>query len=251
VTLYYSMPFQVTVLGGLTTNPAFICGFNNSAGAQSGQPTVVGARIYARLDGSGYDLGIGKNDGNTSNIIWYPNALTLNSTNFIVAAYGFSGTPAASNDTVSLWINPSLSTFGGAVAPAPDVSTSIGNNMGSTSVSDEIASFVLREDTTLEPAIMNVGAISVGTTWADVTPPTLQLVPFPIISRSLDNTKSNFILTWLSVPGHQYQVIGTTNITTPRSTWTNVGSAIIATNTNTSATNPVTPTKNFFGVIGH
>jgi hypothetical protein len=30
-----------------------------------------------------------------------------------------------------------------------------------------------------------------------------------------------------------------------------VGSAITATDTNTSATNPVTPTRNFFGVIGH
>ncbi len=250
VTLYYSMPFQVTVLGGLTTNGAFIAGFNNSAGAQSGQPTVVVARLYARLDGAGYDLGIGKNVGTANDIAWDTNTFSLNATNFVVAAYTFSGTPGATNDIASLWVNPSSSTFGGS-APASDASTTAGNNMGSTSPTDEIASFILREDTTVEPAVMNVGAVSIGTTWADVTPTgTVPLTPFRITSQALDGTKANLIMTWQSVPGHQYQVIGSTSITTARSNWTNVGSQIIATDTNTSATNPVVPTKNFYGVIG-
>ena len=254
VTLYYSMAFQVNILGGLTTtNPAFIAGFNNSAGAQTGQPSIVGARLYARLDGSGYDLGIDKDDSTTSNVVWEPNPYSINTTYFIVAAYTFSGSPAATNDTVSLWVNPPTNTFGGT-APAPDVTTSIGGNMGSTSPTDVIASFLLREASALEPAGMTVDDVSVGATWADVTPTgnvSSQLSPFKILSRSLDNTKANFILTWQSVPGSHYQVIGSPTATTARSSWTNVGSQITATATNTSATNPVSGTKNFYGVVGH
>jgi hypothetical protein len=254
VTLYYSMAFQVNILGGLTsTNPAFICGFNNSAGAQTGQPSVVGARIYARLDGSGYDLGIDKNNATTTNVVWNTNTLTVGTTYFIVGAYSFSGTPAASNDTVSLWINPPTNTFGGS-APPPDVSSSVGNNLGTTSLTDEIASFILREASALEPAVMTVDDVSVGVTWADVTPTgntSTQLSAFPILSQSTDITKSNFILTWQSVSGSHYQVIGSPTVSAARSGWTNVGSQITATGATTSATNPITATKNFYGVIGH
>jgi hypothetical protein len=254
VTLYYSMALDVTVPGSLsTTNPAFIAGFNNSAGAQTGQPSIVGARLYARLDGSGYDLGIDKDDSTTSNIVWEPNPYNLNTTYFIVAAYTFSGSPGATNDTVSLWVNPPTNTFGGT-APAPDVTTSIGGNMGSTSPTDVIASFLLREAVATEPAVMAVDDVSVGVTWADVTPTgnaSSQLAPFRILSRSVDNTHANFILTWQSVPGSHYQVIGSPTVSAARSTWTNVGSQITATGTNTSATNPITSTRNFFGVTGH
>ena len=232
--------------------PAFIAGFNNSAGAQTGQPSLIGARLYARLDGSGYDLGIDKNDSSTNDIAWEPNPYNINTTYFIVAAYTFSGTPGASNDTVSLWVNPPTNTFGGA-APTPDVTSSVGGNMGNTSPTDVIASFILREATSAEPAVMLVDDVSVGVTWADVTPTgnISSLTAFPIISRSVDSTRSNFILTWQSVPGSHYQVIGSPTVSAARSSWTNVGSQITATGATTSATNPITSTRNFYGVIGH
>lgn len=248
LTVYYSMSFDVTSLGGLTATPSIVAGFNNTAGAQSAQPSVIGARLYTALSGSGYILGINKADGVSNDIAWDTNTFTANETNFIVAAYTFSGTPGQSNDSVSLWVNPSSSTFGGATAPTPDATTSAGNNMGSTSVSDVIASFLLREASALEP-VMTVDELSVGVTWADVTPPaSVPVTPFRI-SGALDASKSNFILSWTSVSGASYQVLSTTNVAAARSTWTRVGSPITASGTNTSATNAISGTKTFFGVV--
>ncbi len=59
----------------------------------------------------------------------------------------------------------------------------------------------------------------------------------------------NFILTWQSMPGSNYQVIGSIDPTAALTNWTNIGSPITATDTNTSATNPITGAVGYFDVI--
>lgn len=73
--------------------------------------------------------------------------------------------------------------------------------------------------------------------------------PFSIIGGSVDVTGSNFVITWQSVPGAVYQVVGSTNATSALATWTNIGGPITASNTTTSATNPITSSQGFFDVI--
>jgi YDG domain len=246
LTVYYSMPFVINTPGGLSATPALIAGFNNSAGTQANQPTVYCARLNVRLDGAGYDIGINKADATNGDITWEPGLFNVGTTYFIVAAYKFSGSPGLVSDTASLWVNPSASTFGAASAPTPDITATAGPNLGNTSTSDIIDSFILRESTTVEPAVMTVGQLSVGTTWADVTPPATAAT-FPITSESISN--GNFILTWQSTPGTTYHVVGSPVATTPMHTWTNVTSPIVATGTSTSATNATSGSANFYGVI--
>ncbi len=169
-TVYYSMAFQVNTLGSLSSTPSFVAGFNNSTGSQSTQPTTVGARLYTRLSGTGFNLGINKADGTAGDIVWESATYSLNQTIFLVADYSFSGTPSAASDSVALWVNPNSSTFGSSTAPTADLTTSAGANMGTSGSSDQIASLLLREASTAEPGKMTADQVSVGITWADVTP---------------------------------------------------------------------------------
>jgi hypothetical protein len=73
--------------------------------------------------------------------------------------------------------------------------------------------------------------------------------PFSITGGSVDVSGSNFVITWQSVPGAVYQVVGSTNAISALATWTNIGGPITASNTTTSATNPITSSQSFFDVI--
>jgi hypothetical protein len=59
---------------------------------------------------------------------------------------------------------------------------------------------------------------------------------------------TNFVLTWQSTPGSSYQVIGNTNPAAPFSSWSPVGPPITATDSTTSATNPISLPLGFFNV---
>ncbi len=149
-----------------------------------------------------------------------------------------------------LWVDPNPSTLGAATAPAPDVSTSAGNQLGTTSLTDEMSSFILREDTGAEPGTMVVDALRIGLTWADVTP--VALSPFPITSVSVDGTATHLTITWQSVNGVTYHVIGSATATGPRSGWTAVsGTTTTASGTSASVTFaiPTTPAMTYFAVV--
>jgi autotransporter-associated beta strand protein len=70
---------------------------------------------------------------------------------------------------------------------------------------------------------------------------------FAIIARGVDVTGTNFYLTWQSTPGTNYQIIATTNLSSP--VWSNAGSPIAATSTTTSATNHIQQAQRFFQVF--
>jgi hypothetical protein len=73
--------------------------------------------------------------------------------------------------------------------------------------------------------------------------------PFAITSETVDETGTNFILTWQSVPGATYYVIGNSNATTALNLWPDAGSgAITATGTTTSVTIPMLAPVGFFDV---
>ncbi len=83
-----------------------------------------------------------------------------------------------------------------------------------------------------------------------VTNPNL---PFPITSATLDATRSNLILVWNSIPGVNYPVSSTTNLSISRAWGMPVGSLVGATGTTT--TNSVSlsglPAYSLFDVYTH
>jgi hypothetical protein len=184
------MAFRVDTIGSLASSGAFVAGFNNSIGAQSGQPTVVGARLYLRSSGAGFNFGINKADG--VNISWDSAVHTAGETIFLVGNYTFGPPGAATNDDSSaLWINPDPATFGAPLPPGPTVAASLGNDItGGTE--GQIISFLLREANTSEPSSMTVDELRIGTSWASVTPPGTVSKPTLNISRSTNAV----VLSW-------------------------------------------------------
>jgi hypothetical protein len=152
-TIYYSMAINITSLGGLTTGGAIIAAFNNTTGAQASNPTVLGSALEVRLSGTGYNIGIVKQSGQT--IVWDSGVQTVGSTIFVVGSYTFGGTS-------SLWIAPDKSSFGGS-APAATLTTGTGTDIAS------VSSFVIRGATTLEPSF-DADEVRVGLNYADVAP---------------------------------------------------------------------------------
>lgn len=249
-TLYYSMLFEVTETTGLSpTTPGFVVAFCQTAGTSGSAPTTGYARLYLQQDGGGFNIGINKADGMAADIAWdggneAPNIYGANTTYFIVAAYTFSGTPGVTNDSVSLWVDPSPSTFGAANPPAPDVTTSAGAEVGNSSPTDELSSFYIRNSNAFEPGGMVTDELSIGLSWADVTP---VFSSFPITSESVNTTAGTITLTWQSISGVSYHVAGSTSISAATS-WTQVGSEVTATGTSTTTTVPM-GSYNFFDVV--
>lgn len=169
-TLYYSFALQVTSISALTTAGAFIAGFNNSTASQTGQAGVVASRLYTRLSGSGFNLGINKANGTATDITWDSAVYNPGNTIFVVGSYTFN--PSASDDVSALWINPDSSTFAAGSAPAGSLTASGGADITANS----IASLLMREAATTEPSVL-LDELRVGANWADVTP-----VPEPAVS---------------------------------------------------------------------
>jgi hypothetical protein len=74
----------------------------------------------------------------------------------------------------------------------------------------------------------------------------LATAPFSVTNEYLDGL-GNIVITWQSQSNFIYQVVDTTNLTPPIS-WVNAGSPVVATNTSTSATIPITSSMNFLEV---
>jgi len=163
-TVFYSFLFKVNALGALGTSGGFFAGFNNSSGAQSTTPTVVGARTALRATGDGgFNVGLTKANANTFDT----NRFAPGDAVFVVGSYTFN-TGSTTDDSASLWINPGSTNFGSAIAPPANLTSTSGNDLA------QIASFVFfrrgTASSTLEPPDMISDELRVGTTWADVTP---------------------------------------------------------------------------------
>jgi hypothetical protein len=114
-------------------------------------------RLFARTNGAGFSLGIGKS---TAAAVYDANLLALNTTHLVVIKYQFNA--AASDDAVSLFINPTL----GAAEPAANVS-SVG---APTADAASINGYGFRQGSAANAPTLVIDGVMVGTTWAQVTP---------------------------------------------------------------------------------
>ena len=175
--LYYSFALKILDLAGATASGGFIAGFNNSIGTQTGQPTVVGTRVYARTAEGGFNLGVAKNSSTTTDWVWDETVFNTNETIFLVGSYTFTTAGGTTDDISKLWVNPDPAAFGAADPPATALIATGGNDIpGVSGNPPQIASFVFfqRSDVN-EPAAMIADELRVATTWAGVTPPAAQV----------------------------------------------------------------------------
>jgi hypothetical protein len=147
-----------------TSGTVYASALINISAAQSGDyffsiangTTTFIARLYAKSSGSGYVLGIGKS---TSPVVYDTTVRSFNATYLVVLKYAFL--PSASDDTISLFVGPTL----GGTTEAPALLTT-----GSTITDTASLGFAqVRQGTNTQAPTGRIDAIRVGTTWADVT----------------------------------------------------------------------------------
>ncbi len=199
-TLYYSHALKVVNTNGLSSG-IFMSGFNNSVGSQTGQPTVIATRLYIQATNGGFNLGLSKASSTSTDWVWDPRTFTTNQTIFIVGSYTFTG----SNDVSQMWINPSSNTFGAVTAPSPSLTTGNGGNISSS----QIASFIFVQRQATQPAGVLADELRIGTSWADVTPPSAPIRPTLV---GLSGPGGGFQFGFTNNTGHSYSVYMSTDL---------------------------------------
>ena len=120
--------------------------------------------VYAKISGSGYQLGIRKTGASTT---YASTVLALNINYLVVVKYVFG--PGSSDDTVCLYIGPTA----GQAEPAPDVTLTGGTDAAN------LQNVYLKSSSGY--GTWNFDTLRVGPAWADVTPtstpPPRQLSP--------------------------------------------------------------------------
>ena len=158
-TIYYSFIMNVNTMAGVTdVNGGYFATFG------SGSSTFGGTLWTKRVDDGVYNLGLEVRTGTAANTTWTTDAYTAGQTVFVVVGYTFGDPATASDDTVNLWVNP---TINGAQPAATITDTHSGTDLTS------ISNFILRQDSTGETPSMSVDELRIGTTWAQVTNGTL------------------------------------------------------------------------------
>jgi hypothetical protein len=146
-TVYTSLVMNVLNTTGLTSSGTycFILGSatNNFAG-----------RIFIKISGTGYVLGISKTA--TAPVSW-SSVLPVSTSHLIVLGYEIKA--GSSNDIVSLWIDPPITT----IQPGSDFSTSSGSDFGGGNTID---GFMLRQATGTPN--VSIDDIGISTTWSDL-----------------------------------------------------------------------------------
>ncbi len=153
-------------------------------------------RVYVRSSGAGFVFGVSKS---TTSIVYETTVRSFSTIHLVVLKYTFN--PIATDDVVSLYVNPVLG------SPEPTATIAPTTNGGATdAVSlDRIA---LRQGAASSASAQVIDGIRVGTTWASVTP-----VSTPTTS-SISPTNAN-----AGTPGLTLTVNGTNFINGSNVTW--------------------------------
>jgi predicted esterase len=173
-TVYASFAFRIFDITGLVSTGGVVAGFNNTPGPQTISPTVYSASLRVRPtpdttdNPANYNIGLRKNPSSTT--VWDSGVFTASDDGpiqFAVTSYTFNSA-SAMDDTVSLYLNPTPSTFGGAT---PTSGTILSAADGSDIASGQIGTFLLRQAMQgAAPQGIVFDELRIGTTWADVTP---------------------------------------------------------------------------------
>lgn len=158
-TVYYSFLLNIASMTGVSNVDG---GYFASLGSSSSN---FGATLWSkRVDDTSFNLGIEVRTAPAASTSFATATYQTGQTYFVVVGYTFN--PAASDDAVSLWVNPVLN---GAqpTATITDAQTAAGTDLST------ISTFILRQDSTSETPAIQVDELRIGTTWSQVTNSTL------------------------------------------------------------------------------
>jgi hypothetical protein len=154
-TVYASFLLKVT---GFQTGTSIDLADGGYIAALAGSTSGYDARFWVRpnpdTSGTTFDIGYGVE---SSNPTFTTATYDLNDVIFVVMAYNMD------DSTVSTWINPDASSFEGTI-PTATISGA------DTSAPAAINLFVLRQDSNNETPFIELDALRISTSWADVTP---------------------------------------------------------------------------------
>ena len=223
-TVYYSFLVRCTSLP--TSGDKYLTGLL-PGGVTSPGGSSDPLAVYAKVSGSGYQLGIRKSGASTT---YASTVLALNTTNFIVASYAFS--PGGGGSSVYLFINPNP---GAGAPPTPAATVSGGTDAN-------LQNIYLKSSSGY--GTWNFDTLRVGPSWTDVTPSSTTPPPStqPCITQVLMDSGGLVLSGTNGTPSAAYQVIGSTCLAVPRGQWSAVVNSTFDTNGNFVCTNPVYPT---------
>lgn len=166
--VFYSLALRVTDLGTFSTNGGTLVGFNDATGPSQNLPRPLAAGLALRSVSAG-QLGLSLRTDESGDQFW-PDGwwwdFAPDQTVGVVASFN------PGSGVANLWINPNPAEFGASTAPPPDLTTT------TTNVMNKLSSFVLMQQPTL-PAVTLVDEVRLGTTWAAVTPPSMDFGDAP------------------------------------------------------------------------
>jgi hypothetical protein len=170
-TVYYSFLCDVTNRGGLNSTGGYFSGFTEGVSAS------FGGTVWLKKLGEGFTIGLNIRT-TIANTIWLTDTLSVHETMLIVVSYELvAGT---TNDITQLWLNPDASFFGG-VAPTPDI---IFTNTSENDLTN-LNQILIRQDDAASTPFIELDELRIGTTWADVTPPTGSAAMFTLLPTGL------------------------------------------------------------------
>jgi autotransporter-associated beta strand protein len=237
-------PRPVAVTGARTydgTNDvaAAVLTVSNAVGSDvvtvaSGSGTLAGSNVGPQTVSSFGTLALGGAAATNYTVVGASGSVTVNP-----LPVALSGTRPydASNDVTAAILTVTNAVGGDVVTVASGSGTLTSSNVGP----ETIATF----DTLAlgGAAATNYTLVGASGTVTITTP------PFSITRSSVDVSGTNFIITWQSAPGASYHVISSVDPTMALSNWPTIAGPIIATDTNTSVTNPITTQMSVFDVI--
>jgi pectate lyase len=232
--VYYSLLVQCTSLP--TSGDRYLTGLlpsGTSGPGGSSDPLAV----YAKLSGSGYQVGIRKTSASLS---YATNLLALNATCLLVAKYSFGA--GSGDDVVSLYVNPVPGT---GEPSSPDTSVTGGTDTAN------LQYIYLKSSSGY--GTWNFDTLRVGGAWADVTPssagppPTTQ----PRITQVRMDSAGLVLSGTNGTPSAAYQVICSTSLALPQAQWTAVADSAFDSSGNFVCTNSVYPVDSrvFYAVL--
>ena len=218
--IYYSFILKITDLGSLTTaggSAPFFTAITGGTFTGTQEPTLLVAAVVAKKAATGqFVLGVKKASGGItySTNSAGPTAEIINNVGdvvFVVASYEFvTGPGAGTSDKARIWINPDQSTFGG-IEPIETV-LSTGSTDISVAGSPLNGVTIFNRQGLFESAAMELDELSVGTTWADVTPTTstvtLAFTTRPVSQRVVVGHSATFTSAGFRATSYKWQFNG-------------------------------------------
>jgi hypothetical protein len=218
--IYTSFLYRFNVATDVSTTGQVISGMNRQNSGFTSTATFSWFLVAQRV-GSNVQLGLTRPGGTTTN--YATTNLAAGQTFFVVIRQQVIP-PAATPDTIDLWINPPAESFGTNESGIPPVSTTTSDGTDDTSNTGPGRLWIIPSG-----ADADMDEIRIANTWAEATPPTTQCLTASLVSSPASVTQVEGINTTFKVvaggtsPSYQWQIS-----TNSGGTWNNITDAVLA-----------------------